>query len=93
MAASMLLPALGALALLGAGLVSDTGMLLVLEHAVMLPSMLAAMLLRRDEYTGHHQHDGRGGGVTRLSSSPAFPPCSDSSRRRRSCAEPGPAGA
>jgi hypothetical protein len=24
-----------------------------IEHAVMLPSMLVAMLLRRDEYTGH----------------------------------------
>jgi hypothetical protein len=56
MAASMLLPAAGTLALLASGLVSDTGTLLLLEHAVMLPSMLVAMLLRRDEYTGHHHH-------------------------------------
>jgi hypothetical protein len=56
MAASMLLPAAGTLALLASGLVSDTGTLLLLEHAVMLPSMLVAMLLRRDEYTGHDHH-------------------------------------
>ena len=57
MAASMLLPALGALALLAADVVTETGTLLVLEHAVMLPSMLVAMLLRRGEYTcAHVQH-------------------------------------
>lgn len=53
MAAAMLIPTLGTLALLGTGVVSDTGTLLVLEHVVMLPSMLAVMLLRRDEYTAH----------------------------------------
>jgi hypothetical protein len=56
MAAAMLLPTAGALALAGAGVVTDTDTLLVLEHTVMLPSMLIAMLLRRDEYTGHHHH-------------------------------------
>ena len=54
MAAAMLLPSAGALALLGSGLVTDAGTLLAIEHLVMVPSMLAAMLLRRDEYTGHH---------------------------------------
>jgi hypothetical protein len=61
MAASMFVPTFGVIGLLGAGLVEDTGALLVIEHVAMLPSMLAAMLLRRDEYThaahGHRQAD------------------------------------
>jgi hypothetical protein len=56
MAASMLLPAAGAIALLGAGLVTGAGMLMVVEHAAMLTSMLIAMLLRREEYTSHDRH-------------------------------------
>jgi hypothetical protein len=59
MAASMFIPTFGVIALLWAGLVEETGTLLVIEHFVMLPSMLAAMLLRRDEYShaahGHRQ--------------------------------------
>jgi hypothetical protein len=58
MAASMILPAAGAIGLLAAGLVTGVGALMVLEHAAMLASMLFAMLLRRDEYTSHH-HDHR----------------------------------
>jgi hypothetical protein len=56
MAASMLIPTAGVMALLGAGLVDDVGALLMIEHVVMLPSMLVAMLLRREEYShrGHH---------------------------------------
>jgi len=59
MAASMILPAAGAIGLLAAGLVTGVGMLMVVEHAAMLASMLLAMLLRRDEYAGHHhaQHE------------------------------------
>ena len=56
MGASMVLPTLGTLALLGAGIVEGAGALMVILHAVMLPAMLVAMLLRRDEYSGHHQH-------------------------------------
>jgi hypothetical protein len=57
MAASMLIPTAGVIALLGAGLVGDVGTLLMAEHVVMLPSMLVAMLLRRDEYShGAHGH-------------------------------------
>jgi ABC-type glycerol-3-phosphate transport system permease component len=57
MAASMLIPTAGVIALLGAGMVTDLGTLLAIEHVVMLPSMLVAMLLRRDEYSGgHHAH-------------------------------------
>jgi hypothetical protein len=50
MAASMMVPTLGVVALLAFGLVEDVGALLVIEHVVMLPAMLAVMLLRRDEY-------------------------------------------
>jgi hypothetical protein len=51
MGASMMIPTLGVIALLAAGLVEDTGTLLMIEHVVMLPAMLAVMLLRWDEYT------------------------------------------
>jgi hypothetical protein len=54
MAVSMVLPTLGALALLGSGLVEGAGALMVIEHGVMLPAMFVAMLLRRDEYSCHH---------------------------------------
>jgi hypothetical protein len=57
MAASMLVPTAGVIALLGAGLVDDVGTLLGIEHVVMLPSMLVAMLLRRDEYSHAGRHD------------------------------------
>lgn len=57
MAAAMLIPTAGTLALLAGGLVTGADELLMLEHTVMLPSMLVAMLLRREEYTGHpHGH-------------------------------------
>jgi hypothetical protein len=52
----MVLPTVGTLALLGAGIVEGHGALMVILHAVMLPAMLVAMLLRRDEYSGHHHH-------------------------------------
>jgi hypothetical protein len=58
MTAAMAFPTLGVLALLWSGLVGDVGTLLVIEHVVMLPSMLVAMVLRRDEYTGGVQHRG-----------------------------------
>ena len=56
MAASMVLPTLGTLALLGAGIVEGAGPLMVILHAVMLPAMLVAMVLRRDEYSCRHEH-------------------------------------
>jgi len=52
MAASMLIPTAGVIAVLGVGLVDDIGTLLAIEHVVMLPSMLVAMLVRREEYSG-----------------------------------------
>ena len=45
MAASMLVPGVGVVALLAAGVMTDVGDLLMLEHVVMLPSMAAVMLL------------------------------------------------
>ena len=56
MAAAMLLPAAGALVVLGAGIVQDEMALLVFEHVAMFVAMLVAMLLRIDEYAGHHHH-------------------------------------
>ena len=54
MAASMFIPAFGVIALLWGGVVEDIGALLVIEHVVMLASMLVAMLLRREEYSHGH---------------------------------------
>jgi hypothetical protein len=53
MTAAMLIPTLGALGLLAAGLIANADTLFLLDHAIMLPSMLAAMLVRRDEYSAH----------------------------------------
>ncbi len=52
MSASMFVPALGTTALLWLGLVDGIGGLMVIEHVAMLPAMLVAMLLRREEYSG-----------------------------------------
>jgi hypothetical protein len=55
MAASMIIPTLAAIALLGAG-AATFGTLMRLEHVAMLLGMLVAMLLRVDEYAGHAHH-------------------------------------
>ena len=52
MAASMFLPTFAAIGLFWTDVVTDVGVLLVAEHVAMLLSMLAAMLLRRAEYSG-----------------------------------------
>ena len=57
MAASMVLPTFAAIGL-ATDVVINTGTLLAGEHVVMLLGMLAAMLLRLDEYTRHHGHGG-----------------------------------
>jgi hypothetical protein len=54
MAASMVLPTFAAIGALAAGAMTDIGTLLAVEHVAMLLGMLAAMLLRLDEYTRHH---------------------------------------
>jgi hypothetical protein len=53
MTAAMFVPSLAAIALLGIGLVESEGALMGIQHAGMFPAMLVAMLLRRDEYSGH----------------------------------------
>ena len=55
MAASMIIPTLIAIVLLAAGVLSFEALMGV-EHVAMLLGMLAAMLLRADEYTSHVHH-------------------------------------
>jgi hypothetical protein len=56
MTASMFAPSIAAIALLWGGIVEDSDTLLTIQHGAMFPSMLAVMLLRRDEYTGRGAH-------------------------------------
>jgi hypothetical protein len=51
MAGSMFAPTFLVIALMWSG-VGDLGSLMVLEHVLMLPSMLAVMLMRYSEYAG-----------------------------------------
>jgi hypothetical protein len=54
MTASMFAPSFAAIALYSGGVVDDTHALMMIQHIAMFPAMLAVMLLRRDEYSGHH---------------------------------------
>lgn len=56
MTASMFVPSFAAIGLLWGGMVEDSEALLLVQHVGMLPSMLAVMLFRLDEYTGHGGH-------------------------------------
>jgi hypothetical protein len=56
MTASMFVPSFGAIALLWAGTVASTDTLLAIQHIAMFPAMLAVMLMRPAEYTGHAGH-------------------------------------
>jgi hypothetical protein len=56
MSAAMIIPTLGVVGLLATDLLTDLGTLLAIEHVAMFAGMLVAMLLRRDEYTGHAHH-------------------------------------
>jgi hypothetical protein len=59
MSASMVVPTFAVIGLLAAGVVTDLGVLLIIEHVAMLLSMLGAMLLRSDEYRSHtHRRHG-----------------------------------
>ena len=53
MTAAMFVPSFAAIALLWRGIVEDPDTLLVIQHVGMFPAMLAAMLLRRSEYSGY----------------------------------------
>ena len=57
MAASMFLPTFAVIAMMEAG-AAGFGMAMTLEHVLMLPAMLVAMLLRREEYSCDHRHHG-----------------------------------
>ena len=59
MAAAMLVPTAGVIALLGTGLAEDVDTLMVVEHVAMLVGMLVAMLLRPEEYSGRDHVHGR----------------------------------
>jgi hypothetical protein len=56
MTASMFAPSFAAIGLLWGGTVEDSHALLMIQHIAMFPAMLAVMLLRLDEYTGHARH-------------------------------------
>lgn len=57
MAASMIIPTVGAIALLATGAITNLGTLMWIEHPVMLVGMLVAMLARPEEYScGTHRH-------------------------------------
>ena len=56
MTASMFVPSFAAIAVLWGGVVEDSEALLLIQHVGMLPSMLAVMLFRLDEYTAHGGH-------------------------------------
>jgi hypothetical protein len=56
MSASMYVPAFAAIALLWSGMVTGTGLLMIVEHVAMLLCMAGVMLLRPAEYTHHHGH-------------------------------------
>ena len=56
MALSMILPTVFAIALLAGGAVTEMGTLLGIQHILMFPGMLVAMLPYRPEYTHSHGH-------------------------------------
>jgi hypothetical protein len=56
MAASMFVPTFAVIGLLWAGLLTDIGALMLVEHVAMLLAMAGVMLLRPAEYAHHHHH-------------------------------------
>jgi hypothetical protein len=56
MTAAMFVPSFAAIALLWAGIVEGGHTPMMIQHVAMFPAMLAVMLLRRSEYTGHTAH-------------------------------------
>jgi hypothetical protein len=57
MAASMIVPTLGVIGLLAAGIVADLGTLLILEHVAMFAGMFLAMAVRPEHYSQHHHRN------------------------------------
>ena len=56
MSASMFIPAFAVVAALTTGVLTDVGVLMAVEHVVMLLAMAGVMVLRPDEYIHHHNH-------------------------------------
>src|SRR3954465_12676985 len=56
MSASMFVPTFAVIGVLGTGLLTDLGALMIIEHVAMLLAMLGVMLLRPAEYAHHHGH-------------------------------------
>jgi len=54
MSASMFVPAFAVVGALTTGILTDTGVLMLVEHVVMLLAMAGVMLLRPEEYIHHH---------------------------------------
>jgi hypothetical protein len=54
MSASMLVPAFAVIGVLTTGLLTDIGVLMLVEHVAMLLAMAGVMLLRPQEYIHHH---------------------------------------
>ena len=54
MSASMFVPTFAVIGVLTTGLLTDIGVLMVVEHIVMLLAMAGVMLLRPEEYIHHH---------------------------------------
>lgn len=56
MSASMFVPTFAVIGVLSAGLLTDVGLLMAIEHVVMLLAMAGVMLMRPAEYAHHHTH-------------------------------------
>ena len=56
MSAAMFVPTFAVIGMLWAGLVTDLGVLMLVEHVAMLLAMAGAMLLRPSEYAHHDGH-------------------------------------
>jgi hypothetical protein len=56
MSAAMFVPTFAVIGMLWAGLLTDLGVLMLVEHVAMLVAMAGAMLLRPSEYAHHGGH-------------------------------------
>jgi hypothetical protein len=54
MSASMFVPTFAVIGVLTTGILTDIGVLMLVEHIVMLLAMAGVMLLRPEEYIHHH---------------------------------------
>jgi hypothetical protein len=57
MSASMFVPTFAVIGSLATGLLTDIGVLMIIEHVVMLAAMVGVMLLRPEEYSHPHGHE------------------------------------